>query len=505
LSGAQGGWPSAAAIADAGRAGRRRASDVIEDVLRRADETEARVGAYLLRTDEAARERAVEIDAAAARGVDPGPLAGCPIAIKDNLCVRGLATTAGSRILEGYVPPYSATAVTRLLESGAVLIGKTNLDEFAMGSSTERSAFQTTRNPWALDRVPGGSSGGSAAAVAAGSAVCALGSDTGGSIRQPAAFCGVVGLKPTYGLVSRYGLLAFASSLDQVGPLGRSVEGCARLLDAIAGHDPRDATSRPDEDRPSFAASLRRFPAGLRVGLAREHLGAATEPGVRAVCDRAIETLRGLGAEIVDVSLPHTRYGIATYYVVATAEASSNLARYDGVHYGHRTAHADGLVSLYGRSRGEGFGPEVKRRIFLGTYALSSGYYDAYYLRALKVRTLIRRDFDAAFARCDVLCGPTSPTTAFPIGARTDDPLSMYAADVLTVGANLAGIPGLSVPAGLSPQNGLPVGLQLLAPIGRDGLLLQVGHGFEAARGPLPRALLADRVAQADRATKDAP
>jgi aspartyl-tRNA(Asn)/glutamyl-tRNA(Gln) amidotransferase subunit A len=356
-----------------------------------------------------------------------------------------------------------------------------------MGSSTERSAFGPTRNPWNLETVPGGSSGGSAAAVAAGAATLALGSDTGGSVRQPAALCGVVGLKPTYGLVSRYGLLAFASSLDQIGPLATSVADVALTMDVIAGHDPRDSTSQPDAaTAPGYLNGLGQAPPRLRVGIPSEFREVQTDPGVRAAFQSALDVLTASGATLIDVDLPRTNYGIATYYIVATAEASSNLARYDGVHYGYRTEKASGVVPLYSRSRGEGLGPEVKRRIFLGTYVLSQGYYDAYYLKALKVRRLVRDDFARAFERCDVIAGPTSPTTAFPLGARTEDPLRMYAADVFTVAANLAGIPGLSIPCGLSATDGMPVGLQLLAPMGHDGLLLRAGHLYEEARGPFP-------------------
>jgi aspartyl-tRNA(Asn)/glutamyl-tRNA(Gln) amidotransferase subunit A len=438
--------------------------------VERARAIDAKVGAFLRFTPERA---------AAAAGRE-GKLAGFTVALKDNICTRGIPTTAASKILEGYIPPYDATVVERLEKAGAAIVGKTNLDEFAMGSSTENSALGKTRNPWALDRVPGGSSGGSAAAVAAGLCRVALGSDTGGSIRQPAALCGVVGFKPTYGLVSRYGLLAFASSLDQIGPFGRTVPDVARVMDAIAGHDPRDSTSIPERP-PSFTHALEDSPSGFRIGLPREYFSATAEAGVREAVLAAVKRYEHLGVQVVDVSLPHTDYGIATYYIVATAEASSNLARYDGVHYGHRTAKADDIVDLYARSRGEGFGAEVKRRIFLGTYVLSSGFYDAYYIKALKVRTLIRRDFAKAFEECDVIACPTSPTVAFKMGERSMDPLLMYAADVYTVAANLAGIPGISIPCGLS--EGLPVGLQLMGPAGSDPLLFRFARAYEKEVG----------------------
>jgi aspartyl-tRNA(Asn)/glutamyl-tRNA(Gln) amidotransferase subunit A len=464
------------------------AADVVAAAFHRMAATEPTVHAFLHAMPEAAAARAKEIDARIARGEDPGRLAGVPVALKDNLSTRGVPTTAASRILAGYVPPYDATAVARLAAEGAIVVGKTNLDEFAMGSSTENSGYFKTANPWAADRVPGGSSGGSAAAVAARSAAVALGSDTGGSIRQPAALCGLVGLKPTYGLVSRYGLLAFASSLDQIGPLARTVEDAALLTEVIAGHDPLDSTSIP-EPAPRLTARLEEWPKPLRVGIPREYTAAVQEPGVRARVEESVRALAALGAEIVDVSLPHTDYGIATYYVVATAEASSNLARYDGVHYGHRCKGARDIVDLYMRSRGEGFGAEVKRRIFLGTFVLSSGYYDAYYLRALKARALIRRDFEEAFARCDVIAGPTSPTTAFRLGERISDPLLMYAADVFTVAVNLAGVPGISIPCGLAEGSaGLPVGLQLIAPPNGDELLLRVARGLERHLGGFPLA-----------------
>jgi aspartyl-tRNA(Asn)/glutamyl-tRNA(Gln) amidotransferase subunit A len=474
----------AAGIARRVRAGEVSATEVVSEHLAHLEATEPTVHAWLHTDREAALARAGDIDARIAQGEDPGPLAGVPVALKDNLCTRGAPTTAASKILAGWRPPYDATVCERLRAAGAVPLGKTNLDEFAMGSSTEHSAFGATRNPWDPSRVPGGSSGGSAAAVAAGNVPLALGSDTGGSIRQPAALCGVVGLKPTYGAVSRYGLLAFASSLDQIGPIARSVEDAALCLEVIGGHDTRDATSIPKPAQ-RLLDGLGAFPPRLRVGVVREFEACEQDAGVRRRVEEAVQVLRGLGAEVVEVELPRTSYGIATYYILAPAECSSNLARYDGVHHGHRAAGPAGIVDLYSRSRGEGFGAEVKRRIFLGTYVLSSGFYDAYYLRAQKARRLIWEDFRRAFEGCDVIAGPASPTTAFPLGSRTEDPLRMYAADVFTVTANLAGVPGISVPCGLDDA-GLPVGLQLLAPWEHEARLLQVAHAYERARGPMP-------------------
>ncbi len=403
-----------------------------------------------------------------------------PYALKDNMCVAGIPCTCGSRILEGYVPPYDATAVRRLDAAGARLLGKTNMDEFAMGSSCEHSAFFPTRNPWNLDLVPGGSSGGSAAAVAADMAAFALGSDTGGSVRQPAAFCGVVGLKPTYGLVSRYGLVAFASSLDQIGPFTKDVTDCALVMSALAGHDPLDSTSAP-RTATDYAASLRPEVKGLRFGLPREYMGEGIQPGVRAAVEDAVEVLCGLGAVVEECSLPHTSYGVATYYIIAPAEASANLARFDGMRYGYRAKGNHELQELYETTRSEGFGPEVKRRIMIGTYVLSAGYYDAYYLRAQRVRTLVKRDFEAAFARFDALIGPTTPTVAFALGANMDDPLQMYLNDVFTLPVNLAGLPGLTLPCGFA--DGLPVGLQLIGPHFGEPLLFRVGYALEGALG----------------------
>jgi aspartyl-tRNA(Asn)/glutamyl-tRNA(Gln) amidotransferase subunit A len=446
------------------------------DAIRRRDPT---IRAFLHVDEAAALDRARAVEAKRKRGEPLGPLAGVPVAVKDLLCTAGLPTTCGSRMLANFRPPYDAHVITRLKQADAVLIGKTNMDEFAMGSSTENSAFQVTRNPWDVERVPGGSSGGSAAAVAAGEAPVALGTDTGGSIRQPASFCGVVGLKPTYGRVSRFGLVAFASSLDQIGPFARTVPDAALMLEAIAGHDPRDSTS-VDAPVPSYRARLEEPLNGLTVGVAREHFGEGLDPEVERAVREALRVYEGLGATVKEVSLPHSPYAVATYYLVATAEASSNLARYDGVHYGHRAARYGDLKDMYSRSRDEGFGAEVKRRIMLGTFALSSGYKDAYYLKALKVRRLIKDDFDRAFAGCDVLAGPTAPTPAFKVGEKVDDPLAMYLSDIYTIGCNLAGLPGVSLPCGFT-KSGLPVGLQLLAAPFEEGRLLQAARMFERA------------------------
>jgi aspartyl-tRNA(Asn)/glutamyl-tRNA(Gln) amidotransferase subunit A len=444
--------------------------------IRRRD---AQVQAFLHIDEFGALEQARGVDARRRNGEHLGSLAGLPVAIKDVLCVRGQPATCASKMLQNYRPPYDAHVVERLRQADAVLIGRTNMDEFAMGSSTENSAFQITRNPWDRERIPGGSSGGSAAAVAACEAPLALGSDTGGSIRQPAALCGIVGLKPSYGRVSRFGLIAFASSLDQIGPFGHEVADAALLLDAIAGHDPRDSTS-VNRPVPACRQTMEQEVKPLRIGIVREHfddgLDVEVERGVRA----ALEVYRDLGATIEEVSLPHSKYAVAAYYLVATAEASSNLARYDGVHFGHRsTGHSD-LIDMYCRSRGEGFGAEVKRRIMLGTYALSSGYKDAYYLKALKVRRLIHDDYAKVFAQCDALVGPTSPTPAFRIGERSTDPLAMYLADIYTIGANLAGLPGVSIPCGFT-KAGLPLGLQILAAPFEEEKLLRIARMFERA------------------------
>jgi aspartyl-tRNA(Asn)/glutamyl-tRNA(Gln) amidotransferase subunit A len=433
-----------------------------------------------LHVDEAgALAQARAVDARRRRGEPLGPLAGVPVAVKDVLCVRGQPTTCGSKILQNFRPPYDGHVITRLRQADAVLLGKTNMDEFAMGSSTENSAFQVTRNPWDRERIPGGSSGGSAAAVTACETPLALGSDTGGSVRQPAGLCGLVGLKPTYGRVSRFGLVAYASSLDQVGPLAHDVADAALLLEVIAGHDPRDSTS-VDRPVPHYRQALDQPVRPLTVGVAREYFGAGLDAEVEQAVRAAIRVYADQGATVKEVSLPHSPYAIATYYLVATAEASSNLARYDGVHYGHRAAKYDGLIDMYGRTRDEGFGAEVKRRVMLGTYALSSGYKDAYYVKALRVRRLIKNDFDRAFGECDVILGPTSPTAAFKIGERTADPLAMYLSDIYTISANLAGLPGVSVPCGFT-RAGLPIGLQILAAPFEEEKQLRVARMHERA------------------------
>jgi aspartyl-tRNA(Asn)/glutamyl-tRNA(Gln) amidotransferase subunit A len=454
------------------------AEEVVRKSLDRIAAHDADLGAFLHVSGDRAMEAARRLDRALADGQAAPPLAGVPLAIKDVLDIDGMPTTCGSRILEGYRPPYTATAVDRLERAGAIVVGKTNMDEFAMGSSTENSAFKPTRNPWDRERVPGGSSGGSAAAVAAGMVPVALGSDTGGSIRQPAALCGVVGLKPTYGRVSRYGLVAFASSLDQVGPFARTVEDAARVSSALFGQDPHDATSA-DRGVPDFAADLGAGVRGLRVGVPWPFLEKGVDAGVMARFREAVDVLKAAGAQVVDVALPHAHHAIATYYIVATAEASSNLARYDGVRYGLRAGEASDLGKMYGQTRDRGFGPEVKRRIILGTFVLSSGYYDAYYLRAQKVRTLVRRDFEEAFAVCDVVATPTTPTPAFRLGEKTGDPLQMYLADIFTVPANLAGVPGLSVPCGM--VDGLPAGLQLVGRPFDEATLFRAGAAYQGA------------------------
>jgi aspartyl-tRNA(Asn)/glutamyl-tRNA(Gln) amidotransferase subunit A len=417
------------------------------------------------------------VDEKRRRGQPVGKLAGLPVAIKDVLCTKGIPTTCCSKILRNFIPPYDAHVIERLKQEDAVLLGKTNMDEFAMGSSTENSAFQITRNPWDLERTPGGSSGGSAAAVAACEAPLSIGSDTGGSIRQPASLCGIVGLKPTYGRVSRYGLVAFASSLDQVGPFGHDVYDVALLMEVIAGHDKRDSTSVP-APVPPYRATLDEPVRPLTIGVAREYFGEGLDSEVEQAVREALEVYRQAGATIKEVSLPHSQYAVATYYIVATAEASSNLARYDGVHYGYRAKRFDNMIHMYSRTRGEGFGAEVKRRIMLGTYVLSRGYYEAYYLKALKVRRLIREDFDRAFAECDVVAGPTSPTPAFKIGEKIANPLAMYLSDIYTISCNLAGIAGISIPCGFT-RNGLPIGLQLLAPPFSEDKLLRIARMYE--------------------------
>jgi aspartyl-tRNA(Asn)/glutamyl-tRNA(Gln) amidotransferase subunit A len=455
------------------------AGEVTRAYLERITELDGRLGCYL-RVDEAgALAQAAAIDARLARGEPAGPLGGVPIALKDIFVTRGLATTCGSKMLAGWIPPYDGTPTLRLREAGAVLLGKLNMDEFAMGSSNENSSFGPTRNPWDTERVPGGSSGGSAAAVAAGMCAAALGTDTGGSIRQPASLCGVTGIKPTYGRVSRYGVVAFASSLDQVGPLARSAEDTALVLEAIAGHDPADATSIP-EPVPRYRNWLDRGVAGLRLGVPREFFPDGLDGSVARAVHASIAELTRLGARTVEITLPHTRYGVAAYYMIATAEASSNLARYDGVRYGHRAAQATNLADMYARTRAEGFGAEVKRRIMLGTYVLRAGYYEAYYGKAQKVRTLIRRDFARAFEQCDVVVTPTSPVPAFRLGEKIEDPLAMYLSDIFTITCNLAGLPGMSIPCGLW-EDRLPIGLQLLGPPLGEGRLFQVAGAYQSA------------------------
>jgi aspartyl-tRNA(Asn)/glutamyl-tRNA(Gln) amidotransferase subunit A len=463
------------------------AEAITHEYLSRIGKLDPRLKAFLA-VDAAALDHARAIDAGRKAGQPLGKLAGIPIAVKDVLCTKGQRTTAGSKILQSFVPPYDAHVISKLKEADAVIIGKTNMDEFAMGSSTENSAYQITRNPWDLERTPGGSSGGSAAAVAASLAPLALGTDTGGSIRQPASLCGVVGIKPSYGRVSRFGLIAYGSSLDQPGPFAHDVRDAALLLEVIAGHDSRDSTS-VDQPLPPYSTSLEQAIKPLTIGVPREFFlpsplagrasdGAGLNPEVESYVRMAIDVYKSLGATIKEISLPHTPYAVAVYYLVATAEASSNLARYDGVHFGHRAEKFAGLIDMVKKSRGDGFGAEVKRRIMLGTYALSSGYIDAYYLKALKVRRLIRQDFDQAFAQCDVIIGPTSPTAAFKIGEKTADPLAMYLSDIYTISANLAGICGISIPCGFT-KSGLPIGLQVLAPPFAEEKLLRVARMYE--------------------------
>ena len=454
--------------------------ELVDQHLNRLEDSESSLNVYVEVTADRARTEASRIDEARAAGESLGSLAGIPLAIKDNLCTQGVRTTCSSRMLEQFVPPYEATVTDRLWKAGGVLVGKTNLDEFAMGGSTETSAFGATLNPWNTAHVPGGSSGGSAAAVASGSCLASLGSDTGGSIRQPASFCGVVGLKPTYGRVSRWGLVAFASSLDQVGPFATSVADAAELLQVIAGPDPRDSTCLKAEV-PDYTAALDQPIKGLKVGIIRECFEAeGLDSEVKASVQASAALLESLGAELVDVSCPRFNDGIATYYVIAPSEASANLARYDGVKYGFRAENAESLAAMTSSSRAEGFGAEVQRRILIGTYALSAGYVDAYYKKAQQVRTLIRRDFDAAFQQVDVLLTPTAPSTAFKTGAYADNPLAMYLADLLTIPMNLAGLPAISVPCGFS-QSGLPIGVQLIGNVLEEARLLQVAHQYEQA------------------------
>ena len=465
------------AIRDAVNAGRISARDVVDEALARIGAVDGDLGGFLTVAPESARERAGVVDRRVKDG--PLPLAGVPVAVKDNICTRNLRTTCGSKILERYIPPYSATVVERLEEAGAIVVGKANCDEFAMGSSTENSAFHVTRNPYDRERVSGGSSGGSAVAGAAGMTPLALGSETGGSVRQPASFCNVVGLKPTYGRVSRYGLVAYASSLDCVAPLANNARDAALLLRCIAGRDERDSTSAA-APVPDYPAEIEKPVRGMRLGVPKEFFGKGLEPEVKAILETGIRNAASLGCELVDVSLPHTGYAIADYYIIAPAEASSNLARYDGVRYGYRVPAPQDLLDMYKRTRSQGFGAEVKRRIMIGTYALSSGYYEAYYGRAMRGRTLIKRDYDPAFEKVDALLSPVSPTPAFRIGEKTSDPLAMYLSDIYTVTANLAGIPALSVPCGFTAGR-LPVGLQMLAGQFREDTLLRLAEAYMRA------------------------
>ncbi len=458
------------------KAGAVSSTDIVSSVFKRIDAVEERVHAYITLLREAAFEQAAEADLAIKKG-DIVALTGIPIALKDIYCTKGLRTTCGSRILHNFVPPYNATIVEKLRAAGAVFTGKTNMDEFAMGSSTETSYFGVTRNPWDIERIPGGSSGGSAAALAADECIASLGSDTGGSIRQPAALCGIVGLKPTYGRVSRFGLVAFASSLDQIGPFTKDVEDCAIMMNVLAGYDPKESTSVPIEV-PDYRQFLGRGIDGWTVGIPKEYFIEGIDPDVEQAVRKVISVVEASGAKCIDVSLPHTEYCLAVYYIVAPAEASSNLARYDGVKYGYRTEAESDLMGMYKKTRSEGFGAEVKRRIMLGTYVLSSGYYDAYYKKASQVRALIRKDFDDAFKKCDVILTPTSPTAAFKIGEKMDDPLQMYLSDIFTISTNLAGIPGMSVPCGYT-ASGLPIGVQFQAGHFEEGKLLQFAAVYE--------------------------
>ncbi len=455
------------------------ASDIADAFLAAIRDRDPKVHAFQHVDEADAKAQAAAVDAKRKSGAKLGPLAGVPVAVKDVLCTKGTPTTCSSKILQGFVPPYDATVVERLRAADAVLIGKTNMDEFAMGSSTENSAYFTTRNPWDTDCIPGGSSGGSAAAVAACEAPLSLGTDTGGSIRQPAAVCGIVGIKPTYGRVSRYGLIAFASSLDQVGPFTHDVTDCALMMEVLAGHDPRDSTS-VNEPVPAYTKSLNAPVKGLKIGVPKEFFSEGIDPEVEAAVRTALKEYEKQGAKLIDVSLPHSPYALAAYYIVAPAEASSNLARYDGMHYGHRTKQKADLIATYAKSRSEGFGKEVQRRILIGTYVLSSGYANKYYVKALKVRRLVKQDYDDAFKQCDVVMGPTTPTAAFKIGSKSDDPLAMYLSDIYTVSCNLAGIPGISIPCGFT-KAGLPIGLQLLSPPFDEEKMLRVARMYESA------------------------
>lgn len=450
--------------------------ELTKAVLSRIEETEDKLNSFVTVAGDEAMKSAQIADEMISKG-KAKPLTGIPLAIKDIFCTRGLLTTCSSKMLSNFVPPYDATAVSRLKSEGAVIVGKTNMDEFAMGSSTETSHFGTTKNPWDITKIPGGSSGGSATSVSADQCIASLGTDTGGSIRQPASLCGMVGLKPTYGRVSRYGVIAFASSLDQVGPMTKDVEDSAILLGSIAGFDPRDSTSIKT-DVPDYKAMLSGNIKGMKIGVPKEYFVDGMDAEVEQAVRKSIDDMKSMGAEIVEISLPHTEYAVAVYYIVAPAEASSNLARFDGVKFGHRASDVDGLIDMYKKTRSEGFGQEVKRRIMLGTYALSAGYYDAYYLKAQKVRTLIANDFKEAFEKCDVIVTPTTPTTAFGIGEKNDDPLQMYLSDVLTISCNLAGIPGISVPCGFS-KAGLPIGLQMLGNHFDEATILRAAHAYE--------------------------
>lgn len=452
--------------------------EVLDSVYSRIDNVESKIDAYVTITKEDAYKKAEELQKRLDSGEDIGALGGVPIAIKDNICTNGVKTTCSSKMLENFVPFYDATVVKKLEKSGAIMLGKTNMDEFAMGSSTESSYFKKTKNPWNMERVPGGSSGGSAAAVSADMAYAALGTDTGGSIRQPASFCGVVGLKPTYGLVSRYGVVAYASSLDQVGPITKNVEDSAIMLNVIAGHDKMDTTSA-NLDEKDYTKALVNDLKGKKVGVPTAFISEGVNSGVKKVYEAGIETLRNAGAEIIEIDLEYIKHALATYYIIATAEASSNLGRYDGIRYGHRAKDFDNLDDLYKKSRTEGFGEEVKRRIMLGTYVLSSGYYDAYYKRAQQVRTLIIDEFKKVFETCDVLAIPTAPNTAFKIGEKTENPVEMYLEDIYTVPVNIAGLPGISVPAGFNSENNMPVGMQFISKAFDEEKLLQIAYSFE--------------------------
>jgi aspartyl-tRNA(Asn)/glutamyl-tRNA(Gln) amidotransferase subunit A len=463
------------------KAGRTTAIEAMEAVIAQIEKTEKELNCYVTFDKEAAMDRAKAAQKAIEEGTLHGPLAGVPVAIKDNMCTEGIKTTCSSKILENFIPTFSSEVVLRLKDAGAVLIGKTNMDEFAMGSTTETSAFGVTKNPWNTEHVPGGSSGGSAAAVAANECFFALGSDTGGSIRQPASYCGVVGMKPTYGTVSRYGLVAYGSSLDQIGPLCKDVTDCATIMEVIAAHDPKDSTSveRKDTD---FTSALVDDVAGLKIGIPRDYFGEGLEPDVKEAIMKAVDTLKAKGAIVEEFDLSLVEYAIPTYYTIAAAEASSNLERFDGVKYGYRTADYEGLHNMYKKTRSEGFGPEVKRRIMLGSFVLSSGYYDAYYLKALRVKALIKKAFDEAFAKYDVIIGPVAPTTAPKLGESLSDPIKMYLSDIFTISLNLAGLPGLSIPCG-KDKSGLPIGMQMIGDCFKEKNLIRAAYSYEQARG----------------------